>query len=126
MLINLSNHPSEKWSKKQLNATLEYGQILDMAFPAIDPAASTEEIEALANAYYAEIVNIFKDRDDNCAVHLMGELTFTFALVQKLQKKGIKCIASTTQRLVTDNGPSKTVEFNFCRFREYPRLTDHE
>jgi hypothetical protein len=120
MLINLSNHPSNNWTTRQIEAAKEYGEVKDLPFPAIDPFASTEDISELADQYCVEIVNILNKHSANSAVHLMGELTFCFVLVYKLQHKGIKCLASTTERLVTENGNAKTVEFNFCRFREYP------
>lgn len=120
MLINLSNHPSNKWPQQQIEAANQYGEIRDMPFPAIDPFASTEDISELADQYCVEIANLQKNHSENNAVHLMGELTFCYSLVHKLQQNGIKCVASTTERLVTENGNAKTVEFNFCRFREYP------
>lgn len=122
MLINLSNHPSEKWQKKQIIAAEVYGVVSDLPFPSIDPFASIDDISEQADQYSGEILSLLKGQTGTSAVHLMGELTFCYALVHKLQQNGIKCIASTTKRLVTENGNSKTVEFNFCRFREYPDL----
>jgi len=53
------------------------------------------------------------------AVHLMGEMTFTFALVQKLKSAGIPCVASTTHRRVEERGGKKIVQFEFVQFRPY-------
>ena len=52
-------------------------------------------------------------------VHLMGEMNFTFALITKLKARGIKCVASTTQRETVEEGGVKVSKFNFVRFREY-------
>ena len=32
MFINFSNHPSEAWGKAQLNAAMEYGEVIDIPF----------------------------------------------------------------------------------------------
>jgi len=57
------------------------------------------------------------------AVHIMGELTFCFAMVARLQKAGVTCLASTTRRETVENGDgSKTSRFEFVRFREYTTL----
>lgn len=122
MLINLSNHPSNNWTTRQLEAAKEYGEVKDLPFPAIEPMASTEDISKLAEQFCLQITNLLKNHSENSAVHIMGELTFCYAIVHKLQKRGIRCVASTTERLVIENGNAKTVEFNFCRFREYPNL----
>ena len=40
MLINFTNHPSAQWSAEQQAAAQVYGKVIDLAFPAIDPARS--------------------------------------------------------------------------------------
>lgn len=37
VFINFSNHPSNIWSKKQLEETRQYGEIIDIHFPNIEP-----------------------------------------------------------------------------------------
>lgn len=116
MLLNLSNHPSPLWPEKQISqAKGLYGELQDMPFPQIDPNADEIEIKDLAQVYFQKILAL-KPR----AVHLMGELTFTFELVQLLKSKGILVIASTTHRS-TINLPdgAKNVKFEFIRFRQY-------
>jgi hypothetical protein len=56
---------------------------------------------------------------DPQAVHLMGEMTFTFRLVTMLQAAGIPCIASTTHRTVEERDGKKIVQFEFVQFRPY-------
>ncbi len=121
MLINLSNHPSKQWSKLQTDeAVNEYGKILDLPFPAINPSAKPEEIKELAKYYFNKCLDILKkSRENNNVVHIMGELTFCFALVNLLQAQDISCISSTSARNVVQNGSKKIVEFNFVQFREY-------
>ena len=47
MLINISNRACDKWSEKQLQAASEFGQIVDIPFPTIDPYADSEAIDDL-------------------------------------------------------------------------------
>ena len=121
MLINLSNHPSANWSKSQLAEAAKYGQVFDLPFPAIKPEAETGEILQLAQSFEAQVSQLLtgKNAEPN-AVHLMGELTFCFALVVLLQRAGIICIASTTSRKTTDHSDGlKSSLFEFVRYREY-------
>jgi hypothetical protein len=116
MLINLSNHPSDKWSGAQrTTAEKAYGTIQDMPFPNINPAATPDEIYQLAAQYCNQI------RATNAiTVHLMGEMTFTFCLVKMLQAIGITCYAATSERNSIDNADgTKTIQFDFVQFRRY-------
>ena len=134
MLLNLSNHPSAQWPEKQKNrANQQFGEIADLPFPVIDPEIDENKIVNLAHKYAEKCLqqfnipvkqqfNIPVKQQLRNAVHIMGELTFCFALVNILQKKGIKCIASTTKRNVVQNGLTKTSGFSFVRFREYQKI----
>ncbi|MCR9101387.1 MAG: TIGR02221 family CRISPR-associated protein [bacterium] len=114
-LINLSNHPSEKWSKAQHEAAIEqYGNIYDIPFPDINPNMNAEQMQALVLQYSETIQSL-----SPTAVHLMGEMTFTFALVQKLKAAGIPCVASTSHRKVEERDGKKIVQFEFVQFRPY-------
>lgn len=115
MLLNLSNHPSATWSEAQMQAAIEqYGAVQDLPFPNIPPEATADEVRMLAEQYEVKV-----RRADPAAVHLMGEMTFTFALVQRLQAIGIPCIASTTERIAEERDGQKIVTFRFVRFRNY-------
>lgn len=118
MFINLTNHPSSGWSKEQLEAALEYGEIVDLPFPDIDEQATETEIKKLADEYVSAIK--CKGNANNLTVHIMGEMTFTYAMVSRLKALGITCIASTTERLVKMMPDGKKIsEFKFIQFREY-------
>ena len=122
MLINLSNHPSANWSSEQLDAARVYGSIIDMPFPNIAPAGDGEYIQSLCEEYLRKIDGTCKDVACNVstiAVHIMGEMTFTFAMVKALQGKGTTCIASTTERVTKEENGVKTSEFRFVSFRNY-------
>ena len=121
MLINFSNHPSAEWSELQQSAAEKYGPVTDFPFPAVDPMAETYQIEQLAETYEIKFRKILaKDNTGIPAIHIMGELTFCHALVKRLQRVGIICLASTTDRETVNNPDgSKTARFGFVRFREY-------
>ncbi|NBC09019.1 MAG: TIGR02221 family CRISPR-associated protein [Bacteroidetes bacterium] len=114
-LINLSNHPSDKWPAEQLQAAREqYGYVRDIPFPAINPNMEAIQMQALVQEYFETIQSLTPT-----AVHLMGEMTFTFALVQKLKAAGIPCVASTSHRKVEERDGKKIVQFEFVQFRPY-------
>ena len=53
-------------------------------------------------------------------VHVMGEMTLTYRIVNKLKARGIRCLASTSDRVANDIGNGeKTSQFHFVEFREY-------
>ncbi|MCF6242746.1 MAG: glycosyltransferase family 4 protein [Bacteroidales bacterium] len=116
MLINLTNHPLHKWDKAQQRLAEEiFGEIVDIQFPNISPDADEKHIEQLADKYLNKILSFKPD-----AVHIQGEFTFTFRMVSLLKQRGIKCIASITERLMNENPDgSRTYQFRFVRFREY-------
>lgn len=120
MLINLSNHPSANWSEEQKNAAeQQFGQIVDIPFPQVDPYASEEVIAAMADEYCQLVLETVSGQS-TIAVHLMGEMTLTFALLQRLQSQGISCVASTTMRETIEfpDGRKESV-FKFVKFRKY-------
>ena len=116
MFINLTNHPSSGWSKEQLEAAQRYGEIVDLSFPIVEPGFTSKDISELAGV----VVGGIKKLDPAPVVHVMGEMTFTYAVVSRLKALGITCIASTTERntIMTSDG-KKISEFKFVQFREY-------
>ena len=130
MFLNLSNHPSHKWTDRQREAALAISRDLndgldeagifieDMPFPNIPPNADSEAVADLADDFYRKINN--ECVAELTAVHIMGEMTFVYMLVQKLQKRGFECYAGTSDRKTIDhdNG-TKTVVFDFVQFRKY-------
>jgi|YelNatPaOPRAMG01_1025707.scaffolds.fasta_scaffold15862_4 hypothetical protein len=122
MLINLSNHPSSKWSEEQVKAAKNYySAIVDLGFPVIYPTADLNEIIKTAVKYFIDIKNILTENNsENNAVHVMGEFTFTFNLLEMLKQNNISAVASTTSREVyEDQNGNKLSKFNFIRFRNY-------
>jgi hypothetical protein len=121
MLINLSNHSAKFWKANQIDiARSEYGEIIDVPFPAIDPSLGSDGVDQLVNDYLRQIIVKFESvNENNRFVHINGEYTFTFKLVKALKYEGICCVAATTKRNVIENGDEKIVKFEFVQFREY-------
>lgn len=122
MLINFSNHKTEIWSDKQLEEAINlFSEVTDLEFPQVPPEASSDEVKQLADNYYTIIVNILKEYNtQHNAVHIMGEMTLSFYLISKLLKENIRCVASTTQRIVEEDSQGRKVSsFSFVRFRDY-------
>lgn len=117
VFINLTNHPSSKWSEEQKKAASEYGEILDWPFPKISSEWDERMLEIMVNEY----VGLAELHPPCSAVfHIMGELTFSFSLVEKLKKRGYVCVASTTERDVVEKADNvKETTFRFVRFRRY-------
>lgn len=116
MFINLTNHPSSGWSEEQLKAAQQYGEIVDISFPNIEPYFTSKEVNELADV----VVEGIKELDEHPVVHVMGEMTFTYAVVSRLKALGITSVASTTERntIMSPDG-KKISEFKFVQFREY-------
>jgi len=121
MLINLSNHSFADWQVEQIQTAEElYGEIFDLKFPDIPPAAEKSKIDQFVDIYINKCLLILDKEDiENCAVHIMGEHTFTYGMINKLKSVGIKCIASTTSSNSNCVGNKKTSLFHFVGFREY-------
>lgn len=118
VLINLSNHPYAAWGDEQRKAAEAYGQCEDMAFPQIDPLLSEELLSAIVDNYEDKIME--RAKTANVTVHVMGEMTFCFALIRRLEANGIRCIASCTKRNVVEvDGSTRQTTFTFGGFREY-------
>lgn len=117
--INLSNHPSKKWNKKQRSQAEAFGQIVDLPFPEIDPYGTSSDIDKLVQRYYEKIAAY-----EEPIVMVQGEFLFTFRLVARLKERGIKAVASCSERrtieYIDDNGfTTRKSEFEFVDFKEY-------
>ena len=110
----------ELWDEKQLLKAREMGDSLrDIPFPMVSPSWSHEEILKFAESEVKRIKDATVNFD-NAIVHIMGEHTLVYNVIRLLKLEGVKCVASTTER-VTEILPSgeKISKFNFIAFREY-------
>jgi hypothetical protein len=115
MLLNLSNHPNHLWGDNQRAKAIElYGEVKDLPFPQISPSLDSVGLDLLVEDYEHQVRKF-----DPIAVHIMGEMTFTFRLVTLLKSQGILCIASTTQRIASEENGIKISKFEFVQFRSY-------
>lgn len=93
MFVNFSNHPIEKWGERQLEAAKHYGEIVDIAFPHVDPECSTEKIKEIAEEYADKIIKSHPD-----CVLCQGEFCVSYHVISELKKKGIKVVAACSER----------------------------
>jgi hypothetical protein len=118
VFVNLSNHASGEWDAAQRGAALRLApEIRDWPFPEVPPEAEVGEIGALADRIVEQLTAALPG-----ATHVMvqGEFTLAHALVRRLQRRGVRCLAATTRReVVAQAGGVKTTRFEFVRFREY-------
>lgn len=117
--INFSNHPSMYWNNKQRESAVKYGDIIDVPFPQVDPRTTKEEIGQLAQRC---VENIMKYEPS--AVMCQGEFSLSYAVISRLQKNGVCCLAASTERisveeLQKDGSTQKISRFEFVQFREY-------
>lgn len=124
MLINLTNHPSSRWDSLQTDAARrEFSTILDYQFPYVSTAWDTAEVAEAAERVVNDCLTILANTGPGRhAVHIMGEMTLSFAIVALLQKAGVLCLASATERIVRMEGPRQESYFAFVAFRAYPEL----
>ncbi|MDD2355643.1 MAG: hypothetical protein PHX95_10010 [Lachnospiraceae bacterium] len=119
MFLNFSNHPAESWQKKQFDVASIYGEVIDLPFPQIDPATSSEDVEKLARVYIGKVINMKPD-----VVFVAGEFTFTYLAVKGLLRAGIRVVSSCSVRqtveITRDDGTmTKSVHYDFVQFRDY-------
>lgn len=119
--VNYSNHVSSRWTDAQLEAAKAYGNIVDIPFAQVNPAATKAEVDTSAEA---EVEKIMKTEPS--AVMVQGEMTLVYNVVRRLEAKGIKCVAACTRRRTDEEiqrlaaaGLTKEGMFEFMGFREY-------
>ncbi len=114
MFINVSNHPSAKWSPEQLAAAVALGgEVSDLPFPNVPPTADEAEIATLATGLAAKI-------PDGAVVMASGEFTLTYAIVRRLRERGMTVVAATTDRVKKETTPGNwEMVFTFMKFRAF-------
>lgn len=119
MFINLTNHSSEYWGYKQINASQEYGEIIDIRPPVITGETKDEEISELVESYVKRIIDLAP-----ACILVQAEYVFTHRLVNQLKKRNIFVVAAVSDKrsiefLNENNNTERTSEFEFVRYREY-------
>ena len=127
MLLNCTNHPYDIWSESMKEAAeRQYGEVVDLLFPKIDPAWRDAEIRREVDRYVSRIHTFQAD-----AVLAAGEFTFLFMLVDKLLADGTEVICSCSERKTEeikkpDGSNEKKSVFFFECFRPYTRYGSKE
>jgi len=120
MLINLSNHPLSSWSPKQRETAYAlFGEVVDLPFPPIPADWGHEEVADFADGYFDQCRSLLANSVGETAVHIAGEPVFCFVLAQRLLRVGVRCVSTTTERIVHIDKDKKVAEFRFERFRDY-------
>ncbi len=112
--INLTNHSSKSWGRKQIEAAKRYGEIVDMPFPNVNPGWSRETVAELSKKMVSRILE-----DHPRAVLCQGEFCLVYQIVRALQENGVPVVAACSKRMVKEDGNQKSVTFEFEQFREY-------
>ena len=120
VFVNFSNHPSSRWSEEQLKvAGQQYGEIVDVPFPSLDPCMDERAIAEIGEDCIEKILKL-----SPCAVMCQGEFTLTFYVVNRLINKGISCVSACSERssvevMQEDGSVRKESLFLFRGFRKY-------
>lgn len=114
--LNISNHPSSKWSASQKEAALKLaGEIVDIQFPNIPTSADTKKVFQMAQ----EMFNSIHSED---VVMVMGELSFCVYLINMIRALGAVAVVAVTERKSiesqVDGKTIKNTVFEFAGFRE--------
>ena len=125
MFINISNHPSVKWGKMQLEAAMELtsdNQIKDIPFPAVPATATTTDIIKIADGLHHTVMANKPE-----AIMVAGEFTLAYTMIEICLRAGLKVVAACSERrtnevLNEDGSTTKTAIFEFVQFREFPKL----
>lgn len=123
-LLNITNHPSERWSDEQKAG---WDRIIDIPFPTVSPHLDVEDKE------YVEIVTwllkkiekvIRQYKEDELYVCLQGEFSLCYRVFESCQRADypVTFAIPTTERVVEeivlpDGTTKKNVTFRFVRWR---------
>lgn len=119
MFVNFSNHPSSLWGKEQLEASREFGEIVDVPFPLIDASLDEDEITIMAAKYLERIMASGPD-----CVMCQGEFTLAYQVIRGLREKGVKVVAACSERKseekrLEDGTTQRLTVFKFVKYRFY-------
>ena len=126
--FNISNHPSGKWTEKQMVAARTYAtdgferEVIDVLHPMLDPMDSGEEILKIAKQFLCDL-EAEHGIEDGDVFLVQGEYVFCMAIVSLLlaqTSKMVTCVSATTERRVSElpDGSCRRW-FEFCQFRQY-------
>jgi hypothetical protein len=115
MFINISNHPSNEWSKEQLEAAGNV--VFDINLPNTNSHWNDKELRNCVTDMFDILVELTKRV---VIIHLMGETDFVAELAMKIyQETDWTVVHSTTEKIVVENEDgTKTSQSKFVQFKE--------
>lgn len=120
---NVSNHNSENWGEAQKKAAIDIVDgmdgvsIVDFAFPAVSPTATTEDVNEMATAIAEDVI------ESECSAALVaGPFGLCLGIATRLAAAGIKVFDACSERntsevVLPDGSTKKVVTFSFVQFR---------
>lgn len=129
ILINISNHPSSKWSEKQKEG---WDEIIDIPFPNVPPQNDTAQVVNSVLDFVGKEVtptvlglqSKYAGEDYDYSFFIAGEQTFTLYLIMSIKNYCgfVNLAIPTTERKVVEKQEGdKTLKesvFEFVRWRE--------
>ena len=116
--VNFTNHPSDKWQSEQKSKALEYGDIVDLAFPVVDAMADEQTVMEQAERCVTRIMEFHPG-----AVLCQGEFCLAYQVITMLKERGVTVLAACSEREAKespqDGGTRKESIFRFKQFRRY-------
>jgi len=124
-LINLSNHPSDKWGTKQ---KAEFEEIIDFPFPNIPSNYTTEQVKELVDSTYKKVKQLNDKLRENSfvGITIQGEFTFSYLFFDLLKNNleeyiwniYIPCTERKVQEKISQEGKVEKISvFEFCGWR---------
>lgn len=119
VFVNHTNHPFENWSDEQMEAARQYGEVIDVNFPAVEAGWDEAAVDSLARENARCILAM-----QPSAVLVQGEFTYSYALIGYLLKAGADVLAACSERCTECfvNEQQETIRrsvYKFVRFRSY-------
>lgn len=120
-MLNISNHPSSKWSSAQLEAarSICWGQeVVDLPFPNVPASAESSEVWEMAAELATEANERLPDDCPRKVAMVQGEASLAFDLTRRLIAAGWIVVVACSERQVVEMGDgTKVARFEFVRFR---------
>lgn len=117
--INCTNHPYQYWDEGQKRAAHQFGEVIDVPFPQVNPNGTEIQIKEQAKRVVDEILKLHPQ-----VVLCQGEFTLTHQIIMMLKEYKIVTVAACCERASSeekteDGSVKKTSYFKFVQFRQY-------
>lgn len=129
MLINNTNREHTTWGEDQLEASKDFGEIVDMIMPGIPAEADEAEADRIAGLVVRRILRRLGRENagtgnEQDAVICQGDFTLVYRVVTRLKEAGVTVVAPSFQRVTKptlrpDGTTVPGYSFRFERYRQY-------